>query len=192
MSELLKTVSLRICKNVIKASLNFLQIIIQEMPDSILENTLMDLLSTLLKWMSVNKFKYKINKCIDLLLKRFGYEKIIKLVPNRSQKLIKYLRKRADYIKNKREKKKKLEREDKLQAKILNKKLENLPPDHPLNVNMNEDNVSSDEDDGKLTVFEELKTERIKNILSENHNQILMNQQKDVMSQTTMYFHLYC
>eukprot|EP01084_Bolivina_argentea_P191332 328667_1 len=170
LSELLKTISLRIVdpsNSVIKASLDFTQIIIQEMPDSILENNLMDLLTTLLKWMGVNgqnKFKYKINKCIDLLLKRFGYEKIIKLVPNRFQRLIKYLRKRADYIKNKREKKKKLEREDKLNAKILNKKLENLPPDHPLNVNgvMDDDN-SSDEDDGKLTVFDELKTERIKN-----------------------------
>merc|ERR1712228_668837 len=110
LTELLKTVSLRIedpANNVIRASLDFIQIVIQEMPDGHLSDNLMDLLTTLLKWLNRNKFKNKINKCLDLLLKRFGYEKIQKLVPHRFQRLIKYLRKRADYQQNKKKKKKK-------------------------------------------------------------------------------------
>merc|ERR1719412_714641 len=95
------------------------------MPDGHLADNLMDLLTTLLKWLNLkSKFRNKINKCLDLLLKRFGYEKISKLVPHRFQRLIKYLRKRADYQKNKKEKRKKLEREAKLENKILDKKLE--------------------------------------------------------------------
>merc|ERR1712157_61009 len=78
LTELLKTVSLRIENpenNVIRASLDFVQIVIQEMPDGHLADNLMDLLTTLLKWLNYkSKFRNKINKCLDLLLKRFGYE----------------------------------------------------------------------------------------------------------------------
>lgn len=105
---------------VARIALNFLKIVIKEMPTSILENNLSNIITILLKWMSKdtkeyqieNKLRKSISKCIDLLLKRFGYETILKHIPKKFQKLIKYLRKRANYIRNR-----------KLKLKVMRKSL---------------------------------------------------------------------
>ena len=70
LTELLKTISLRIkepTKIVIKASLDFIQIVIQEMPDHVLQNNLMDLLTTLLKWIN-DDTKVNLKKLINVLI----------------------------------------------------------------------------------------------------------------------------
>jgi len=175
LNQILKTISLRIERPsaaVMKASLDLMQIVIREMPDQFLNENLMDLLTTLLKWLNEDaksKFKVKITKCIDALLKRFGYERILKLVPNRFQRLIKYLRKRADYMLNKREQRKEQQKEEKRLQKKLHAEMDELPPDHPMNVREHGENNAehveseseSEDEAAKMTEFERMKSERM-------------------------------
>merc|ERR1712087_1031075 len=77
LSEVLKTISVRMVSpptSVVKASLDLLVIVIGELPDALLEQHLMDLLTSLLQWLgggdgqtAKQKLRAKSNKCLDLL-----------------------------------------------------------------------------------------------------------------------------
>merc|ERR1712079_764360 len=65
---------------------------------------------------------------------------------------------------NKKEQKKQQLRDEKSKNKLFGRKLDDLPPDHPFNISAAKralDDALSDDDDGKLTVFEQLKAEKL-------------------------------
>ena len=117
--------------NVVRASLDLLVIVIEELPDALLKQHLLNLLTSLLQWLGdgqAAKLRAKSNKYLDLLLARFGYARISAMVPHRFTHLIKYLRKRADYMDTRKEKQKKLRREQCVEMRPRDQQLGKLRP----------------------------------------------------------------
>ncbi|KAK4047187.1 pre-rRNA processing protein [Microbotryomycetes sp. JL221] len=96
-------------REIVRSSIGFVKVAVVSFPNSIVEPQLEELVPALINWSHEhsNHFKVKVRHLLERLIRKFGFDKIEKVVPKDDRKLVNNIRKRTM-----RSKKKKLAAEE--------------------------------------------------------------------------------